>query len=468
MTSLLTCRRLFCSLAAVALLAAGSTSPGRAALPENYFVLQWNRIAEDIVTIPPAGSTLKTYQNEGLIYMAYLSAAIYDAATVIEGRYEPYDLQGDACAARGHSRGHRQSASPIDVLPGASADAAVVEAAYRTLLHYFPSDAATLNARYAESLAAIEDSPSSRQDGIAVGAAVATQLICLRAGDHLPPLTQTSSFELREAGPGVWRLTPPYAAPQTPWVGSVEPFILNNINQFHPALPPPLRSTPWVAQYNEVKDYGSLANASGLRTPEQTATATFWTANVIRQYNRLGRELATQRGLDRVETARLLAMINIIGADAQIAVMHWKYHFLFWRPVTAIDPCSVTNDGFGSASCDPSNLDSDLNPATVEEVGWRPLIPTPNHPEYPGAHGSITGAIMEVLTEVFGTQLEMDIHGSPGDTVRHFGSAEEIVDQVIDARVWAGLHYRGSSEAGVRLGQKVAHFDLHHAFQPMH
>ena len=468
MTSLLARRRLFCWLVVVALLEAVSNITGRAALPDNYFVLQWNKIAEDIVTIPPAGSTLKTYQNEGLIYMAFVSAAIYDAVTVIEGRYEPYDLNGDACAPRGNSRGRKKNGLPVDVPPGASADAAVVEAAYRTLIHYFPSDASSLNARYAEALAAIEDSSSSTQDGIAVGAAVAAQLICLRAGDHLPPLTQTSSFERRDPGPGVWRLTPPYAAPQTPWVGSVEPFILNNINQFHPAPPPPLSSHQWVAQYNEVKDYGSLANASGLRTPEQTATATFWTANVIRQYNRLGRDLATERGLDRVETARLLAMINVIGADAQIAVMHWKYHFLFWRPVTAIDPCSVTDDPFGAATCDLSNLDSDQNLATVEEVGWRPLITTPNHPEYPGAHGSITGAITRVLTEVFGTQLEVDIHGSPGDAVRHFGTADEIIDQVIDARVWAGLHYRGSTEAGVKLGQKVAHFDLRHAFQPVH
>jgi hypothetical protein len=263
-------------------------------------------------------------------------------------------------------------------------------------------------------------------------------------------------------------LTPPYAAPQTPWVGSVEPFILNNINQFHPAPPPDLSSTEWVVQYNEVKDYGSSANAGGLRTPEQTATATFWTANVIRQYNRLGRDLATERRLDRVETARLLGMINIVGADAQIAVMHWKYHFLFWRPVTAIDPCSVTNDGFGPATCDLNNLDSDQNPLTEEEVGWRPLISTPNHPEYPSAHGSITGAIMEVVTELFGTPLELEIHGSPGDTVRQFATAEDVIAQVMDARVWAGLHYRGSTEAGVKLGVQVAHFDLRHAFQPVH
>jgi hypothetical protein len=372
-------------------------------------------------------------------------------------------LDGDACSSTTNSHARGKSGSGIEANSGASVQAAVATAAYQTLLKYFPASAATLNARYAESLAAISNG-ASKQDGIEVGQAVARQLICLRAGDNLPPYKQSSSVDSREPGPGVWRLTPPYALPQTPWVGSVEPFVLNTVNQFHPAPPPSLSSPRWVAEFNEVKQDGSTTNAGTARG----ATATFWTANVISQYNRLGRDLAVSEALDGPRSARLLAMINIVGADAQIAVMHWKYHFLFWRPVTAIDPCSVTSDGFGPAACDLSRLDTDRNPNTIEEVGWKPFLsPTPNHPEYPGAHGSITGAVTEVLMEFFGrNQLNLEVHGAPGDTIRHYTTTDQIVDEVIDARTWAGFHYRGSSEAGVKLGQKIAKFDLNHAFRP--
>ena len=163
-------------------------------------------------------------------------------------------------------------------------------------------------------------------------------------------------------------------------MGAVTPFVLHRVTQFRPAPPPPLHSAKWIEQFNEVRDFGASTNTN----TAQTTTALFWTANVIRQDNRLV-DLATAGALDVLDTARLLAIINIVGADAQIADMHWKYTFLFWRPVTAIDPCSVTNDGFGPAACDPDDLDSDHNPATLEHVGWRRLVTTPpNHPEYPG------------------------------------------------------------------------------------
>jgi hypothetical protein len=432
------------------------SNPGRAQPPLNV-VQQWNVIAED--TIVP-----KAFQNEGLIYMAYVSAAMYDAAVAIRGGYEPYGFDA-ACPAPG-SRSHKPARFEPNVPPGASLDAAVVAAAYWTLRYYFSSDAAALDLKYAQSLAAIPDSALAKSGGVSVGTAVAEQLICLRADDGRLGLKATSSFERRPPGPGVWRLTPPYDAPQTPWVGSVTPFVLHGVNQFHPAPPPPLQSAKWIEQFNEVRDFGGNTNTN----TAQRTTAQFWVANVIRQYNRLGRDLATERGLDVLETARWLAIINMVGADAQIAVMHWKYTFLFWRPVTAIDPCSVTNDGFGPAACNPRDLDTDDNPATLEHVGWRPLLPTPNHPEYPGAHGSITGAMAEVLTWFRGTdQIDVDIHGTTALTaVRHFDTAEQLLEEIVNARVWGGLHYRGSTEAGVKLGQQVAHFDLHHAFGREH
>jgi hypothetical protein len=425
------------ALAAVSLV----TATPRAALPPGNVVQQWNRIAED--TVVGSGA----FQNEGLIYMAYASAAVYDAVTAIEGGYEPL-------------------ASPIAAHPGASVDAAVAEAAYTVLRFYFPSQAASLDAFHHEALMPITDGPA-KADGRVVGLAAAQAIIELRAHDgRLTPIGVTSSFPLRDPGPGVWRLTPPaFAAPQTPWVASVQPFVLNEAGQFHPAPPPPLRSQRWVDQFEEVRLYGSAG--STLRTPAQTAIARFWTANVIRQYNTLGREIATDRSLDVLQTARLLAMINVVGADAQIAVMHWKYTFLFWRPVTAIDPAAVSADGFG-----PVPGFEDGNARTVEETGWRPLIATPNHPEYPGAHGSLTSAVAEVLTEFLGTDaIDVDVHGFDAsgpagnmNATRHFDSTAQLREEIIDARLWAGLHYRGSSAAGVDLGAKVAHYDLNHAF----
>jgi hypothetical protein len=213
-----------------------------------------------------------------------------------------------------------------------------------------------------------------------------------------------------------------------------------------------------------VKTHGSSTNPNAT----ERTTALFWTANVIRQYNGLARDVATAKALDLVQTARLIAMVNEIGADAQISLMHAKYRYLFWRPVTAIDPTSVNPaDGFG-----PATGFDDGNPATVEQAGWRPLLPTPNHPEYPSAHGSITSAVAEVLTSFLGTDaIDVDIHGFDAsgpagnlNAVRHFATAADLRAEIENARIWGGLHYRFSAEAGVALGQEVADYDLSHAF----
>jgi hypothetical protein len=431
--------RFLLALAAVSIM----TATPRAVLPPGNAVQQWNRIAED--TVVGSGA----FQNEGLIYMAYVSAAVYDAVTAIEGGYEPYG-------------------SRIAAPPGASPEAAVAEAAYTVLRFYFPTQGGSLDALHQEALALIPDG-TAEQDGKAVGLAAAQAIIALRAHDgRLTPIGVTSSFPRTDPGAGVWRLTPPaFAAPQTPWVGFVQPFVLKEPGQFHPDPPSPLTSQRWVDQFNEIQLYGSVASTA--RTSEQTGIARFWTANVIRQYNALGRELATERSFDLLQTSRLLAMINVVGADAQIAVMHWKYTFLFWRPVTAIDPAAVSADGFG-----PAPGFDDGNAGTIEEAGWRPLVATPNHPEYPAAHGSITSAVAEVLSQVLGTDaIDLDVHGfdpsGPAgnmNATRHFDTASELREEIVDARLWAGLHYRGSSEAGVDLGRKVAHHDLNHAFRP--
>ena len=190
---------------------------------------------------------------------------------------------------------------------------------------------------------------------------------------------------------------------------------------------------------------------------------------MIRQFNIAARDLATAHALSLLQTARLLAMVNTASADALMSVLNAKYKFLFWRPVTAIDPTNVTADGYG-----PVPGFDDGNPRTAEEPGWLPLVTTPNHPEYPAAHGTNTSAMAEVFSEFLGTDsIDLDLHGfdaagPPGNlnAVRHYDTADELRSEVVNARLWGGIHYRFSSEAGVSLGRKIAHYGLNHAFKP--
>lgn len=419
---------------------------GRSASAAASTLAIWNRIAED--TVVRAGA----FQNEGLIYMAYVSAAVYDAVVAIEGGYTPY-------------------AGGVTAPAGASVDAAIVEAAYRTLVHYLPGETAVVEPLYTAALAAIPDGPA-KSDGLTVGMAASNLVIAVRTNDGRMALGSTSPFPTRAEGPGVWRLTPTaFLAPQTPWVGDVRPFLVDAAGRFLPDPPPSLQSFEWVEAYNEIKDYGSAT--STVRSQGQTTTARFWTANVIRQYNQVLRELIDSRALSALESARLQAMVNMVGADAQIAVMHAKYHYLFWRPVTAIDPTSVkpSGDGFGKF---PEGYD-DGNTTTAEQTGWRPIAATPNHPEYPAAHGSITSAMAEVFSEFLGTnRFNLPIHGFdpaglPGnlDAVRTFRTPADMRNEIVDARVWAGFHYRFSGVEGVVLGRKVAKSALGSGFRPV-
>jgi len=408
-------------------------------------VSQWDKIAED--TVVGSGA----FQIEGWVYMSYEGIAVYNAVVAIDGGYRPFG-------------------AAIQAAPGASADAAAVEAAYRVLVHYFPASAATLGAAHAASLASIGPGQATT-DGIAVGQQAAASVIALRTGDGLQsPIGSSSSFPTRAPGPGVWRLTPPaYLPPQTPWIATMTPFVVPTADRFLPPPPPSLSSPEWVAQFNEIKAVGQ--DSTTLRTPAQTATALFWTANAVRQDSRTVRDLAAAMNLGLVQTARLAAMTDVVNADAGISVMYAKYHYLFWRPVTAIDPASVkpSGDGFG-----PVPGVDDGNAGTVEQTGWRPLVVTPNHPEYPAAHGTLTSAMDEVLAQFLGTnRIDVDIHGFDAsgpagnlNAVHHFDRANDLRAEIINARLWAGLHYRGSSVAGVDLGRSVAKYDLKHAFGP--
>jgi hypothetical protein len=436
-------------LVAVVVAVGGASRTAQAVLPAlPNTVQQWNKIAEDTVV----GSGV--FQGEGEVYMSYTATAVYNAVVAIEGGYEPYGPGVSAPA-------------------GASVDCAVVEAAYRTLLHYFQSNAAlvtNLNGYYSDALSNLNGCTADGGEGTSVGLAAANSIIALRTGDgRKTPIGTTSPFETKSPGPGVWRLTPPFAVPQTPWLGSVQPFLLKSPGQFQTEPPPPLTSQQWVRAFNEIQAYGRAGNNTP-RTTEQTAIARFWTANVIRQFNIAARDLATGHSLNLLETARLFAMVNTVSADALMSMLNSKYRFLFWRPVTAINPTAVTADSFG-----PVPGFDDGNPRTTEDPSWQPLVATPNHPEYPGAHGTNTSAVAEVFSEFLGTDnIDLDIHGFdaaglPGnlDAVHHFDTAEQLRQEVINARLWGGIHYRRSSEVGVHLGRKVAHYGLNHEFRPV-
>jgi len=422
-------RRLLTGVAITLFLAvAGATAGQAAALPPGNSAQQWNVIAQDTVVNTPG-----MFQNEALLYMSYVQAAVYDAVTSIEGGYEPYGPE-------------------IRASRRASVDAAVVEAAYRTLIQYFPAQATMIGALRVEALALIPDG-SAKTEGIAVGARAAADIIALRAGDGRQPVgTLTPYTPPASAGLAFWEPTPPaFLPPQTPWLKDVRPFVIKRADDFLPGPPPALDSRRWVNEYNEIKLWGRATGSP--RTQEQTDIATFWTTNVIRQYNTAFRDVATSHGLSVLQTARLLAMGNVAGADTQIACWNAKYHYGFWRPVTAIAQ-SGRDDG---------------NPLTTKDPSWTPTVVTPNHPEYPGAHGCFSSAMAEVFSTFLGTQrIDVTLTSTTVPTMptRHFERAQDLRAEIVEARLWGGMHFRDSSVKGVKLGRRVAHYVLTHAFQP--
>jgi hypothetical protein len=231
----------------------------------------------------------------------------------------------------------------------------------------------------------------------------------------------------------------------------MKPFTLKSSSQFRLSSPSALSSDTWTKDFNETKAYGS--KTSSVRTPEQTAVAYFWNANVINQENQLYQNIAKLRNLSVLETARLLAMGDVVVTDAAIACFDSKYHHLFWRPMTAI-----------------RNAGLDGNSATDADPTWSPLLGTPNHPEYPAAHGCVTAALGEVLAKVLKSRnINVDIPGSTngGTTLtssRHFNTVDDLNTEIVNARVWIGFHYRHSAEDGVALGRNVANWTLKRYF----
>ena len=219
----------------------------------------------------------------------------------------------------------------------------------------------------------------------------------------------------------------------------MRPFTFDNAAQFRVEPPSPLDSTQWAEDYNEVRTMGSVSSTT--RSAAQTEIARFYGEHAGIQYARIFRDLAAERGLTVEESARLFAMLYVVSADALIGCWDSKYHYSFWRPVTAIRAG-----------------DTDDNPLTAADPDWTPLLTTPAHPEYPSAHGCFTASIADTLASFFGTKkVAITLTSTFPGTVPHtFQSTDDMIREVIDARVFAGIHYRTSVVHGAVLGRRVA------------
>jgi hypothetical protein len=328
---------------------------------------------------------------------------VYDAVVAIEGGYKPYQVR-------------------LARVPEALVDAAVATAAHHVLVHYFPAQRAELDADYAAALATVPDG-AAKTAGIAVGQASATGLIARRQGDGLEA---DIGFTMPAPAPGVWQL-PEGQKPMTPWAAKLRPFMLHSPDQFRPDAPLAFSRRAWAEDFNEVKLLGR--SDSPVRTAEQTDIARFWTTNPVVQYNVAFEQIVIERGLSAVQAARLFAMGNLVGADALIACFDAKYTYLSWRPQFAI----------------PAG-ESDGNPATEGDPTWKPLLGAPPHPEYPSGHGCLTGAEAEVFATFIGTkQIEIDLASTAPDVQqrqRHYAHVDDLTNEVMNARVWGGIHFR--------------------------
>jgi hypothetical protein len=388
-------------LAALVAGPAGSSSATPLAAGENA-VTHWSGVAEGAIAAgrPPGSSSVLA----GMVH-----GAMYDAVAAVEGGLVPF-----ATAV----------ASPA----GASADAAVAEAARVVLVARVPAQAATVQAAYDAYMLTIPDG-SAKDAGKAAGAAAAAGMLARRAGDGFD---NTVPYVQRTPGPGVFEPIAP-TTPADVKLGQVRPFTYDSSSAFRPGPPLALTTKRYGRDVNEVQAYGGAA--STVRTPAQTETARFFADQTFVQYSRALRGLAEARGLDLRESARLLGYAHVAIADTMIACWEAKYYYSFWRPNHAIQ-----------------RADTDGNPATSPEAGWLPLM-VGNHPEYPSGHACFTAAVTESLRWYFGTkQVGLAVTSITTGTTRSYASLGDLVADVEDARVWGGLHFRTT------MTDSAAHF----------
>ena len=370
-------------------------------------IVDWNIKAGEIITAadlpPPPASRM----------MAIMHTAAYEAANAIARRYPAPLLK-------------------LDAAKGASVDAAIAAASYGTLKQLVPSQQPAIDAAYQEFLAKIPEGPA-KVAGVEVGAAAAGQLLEQRANDGA--MTQESYRPFTTAGVYVPTMLPAVSQ----WPGRQPCWNMTSAAQFRPGPPPALGSALWARDYNEIKAVG--ARQGSTRTAEQTAMARFWEATRPTIYHGVVRGVANMPGRDVLQNARLFAVATQAADDALIAVFDGKYHYAFWRPITAI-----------------RNGDIDGNDATERDPSWRPFIDTPMHPEYPCAHCIVAAAFGEVLRAEIGAGPvpPLTTTSPTADNVaRSWATIDAFVQEVSNARIYDGVHFRNSTEVGAAMGQKI-------------
>jgi hypothetical protein len=393
----------------------------------------WNVIAQNqALALRPTAHG----QTRGI---AMVQGAVYDAVNALRPRYEPYLLDLAALHAR----------------PFGSRKAAIATAAHHVLVEIVaPAQVAGLDSAYTATMAAI---PNGRvkNEGMRVGAAAAVAMLTARDDDVIGPFNFVIGSD-----PGDWRPLTPTALDPDAWVGNLVPFLIESPSQFRSAGPNALTSAAYAEEFAEVKEIGALNSST--RTADQTTAAIFWQAPPAALWNRLARDLSAERDISVAREARLLAMINLAAADGAIACWNEKYYRNFWRPRAAIQ-----------------EADTDGNPATVADPTWEPLfhpstpttpsLITPPFPEHPSGHGCVSGAVLHTFRMFFGTnEVAFDVHsGRFPAQPRHFGRFTHALNEIIDARVWGGIHFRTADVQGAVIGKKIARYLRGHYFQPV-
>jgi len=365
---------------------------------------------------------------------AIVQTAVFDALNGIERRYTPIHVTAEAPH-------------------GASRRAAVIQAAYGALVKIFPVQKDTFDAQRSTSLSAIgssEDSVSVTR-GIDWGQSVADEVFAWRATDGITPAPPPY---LGGTDPGEWRPTPPdYLPGAAPQFDTMTTWVIESQNQFRPPGPPAMDTAAYAADLNETESLGSISSST--RTDDQTLFANFWAASTVSYFwDRTATALASERNLNLSDTARLLALVNVAMADAGIACWDGKYTYSTWRPITAINLA-----------------DTDGNDATEADPTWTPLLVTPNHPEYPSGHSTTSGAAGAVLAAFFGDQtsftVDSDAAAMAGVT-RSFSSFTAALEEIANARICAGIHFRTACVDGDATGAAVANYVMQNAAQPIH
>jgi PAP2 superfamily len=356
--------------------------------------------------------------------MAIVHVAMFDAVNSIDRRYRPYLVQ-------------------IPVPKNTSQDAAAATAAGTVLVALHPDKAGELKAALATYLAVIPDS-ERKLDGIKVGEVAAAKVLEARVHDGADA---PDAYRLKTK-PGVY-------VPTSTMVGSawpnLKPFVLSSPSQFRPEPPISLESKEWAADYNEIKEYGGKTSTK--RSAQQTETARFWLAVGAPMYHQMARQLVAAKSMSIVDSARFMALYSAALTDAYISVFDAKYHYDFWRPITAI-----------------RNADIDGNPETTPEANWQPIDNTPLHPEYPCAHCIESGAASAVIEYLLGSteipEVSMTSPAAPGVTHR-WANLASFEDEIAEARICAGFHYRFSTRVGTAMGHKVGRYVVENVMQPI-